>query len=95
MTRSPIHAFTEERFDKLQLAGSSSAIEMRKDGFLSQSARSKGLMQLASLEEESMTIYSTYLLNILPQVVGYYPTSKVTGGKLQRGVPSITLNKRN
>lgn len=66
---------------------------MRKDGYLSVSAREQGKLELASLEEESMTIYSPQILNILPQVVGYYPMSKVTGGKLQGGAPSITLNK--
>lgn len=63
---------------------------MRKDCYLSVPGE-RGL-ELASLEEESMTIYSPQILKILPQVVGYYPMSKVTDGKLQGGAPSITLS---
>ena len=66
---------------------------MRKDGYLSVSAKLQGKTELASLEEESMIIYSPQILKILPQVVGYYPMSKETGGKLQGGAPSITISK--
>ncbi|KAG6999225.1 hypothetical protein G7Y79_00036g071810 [Physcia stellaris] len=87
----------EERYDKYLLAESSPAILMRKAGYLPSSGClhvSGGReLELASLEEESMTIYSPQILKILPQMVGYYPMSEVTGGKLRGGAPSITLNK--
>ncbi|KAI4258647.1 MAG: hypothetical protein L6R42_004979, partial [Xanthoria sp. 1 TBL-2021] len=85
--------FDESDYEKQKLIHQDSILEMCKDVLLSQKAQPGKDLKIASITEESMTIHSPYLIDIMPQVVSYYPVSKSSGSKLRAGHQSLEIVK--
>lgn len=85
--------FGESDYEKQQLIDQDSILEMCKDVLLSQKALPGKDLKIASIIEESMTIHSPYLIDVMPQVVSYYPVSKSSGSKLRAGHQSLKILK--
>lgn len=85
--------FDESDYEKQKLIDQDSILEMCKDVLLSQKAQPGKDLKIASITEESMTIHSPYLIDIMPQVVSYYPVSKSSGSKLRAGHQSLKILK--
>ena len=85
--------FDESDYEKQRLMDQDSILEMSKDVLLSEKAQPGKDLKIASITEESMTIHSPYLIDIMPQVVGYYPGSKPSDSKLRAGHQSLKISK--
>lgn len=83
----------EENYDKIKVTDSDSVLEMRKDVFTGERAEAGDELKIASIIDETMTIHSPYLIDIMPEIVGYYPCSKSSGWKVRAGHRSLTLSK--
>ena len=85
--------FDEREWERHGIEAIASVLEMRKDTTLSQRAGEGKDLSIANIIDETMTIHSPHLLAIMPQVVGYYPSSKRSGKKVLGGQQSITVSK--
>ena len=85
--------YNEADYDRLIPKGRNSVLEMRKDAQLGREAKDDDYLTVASIEEEAMIIHSKYLIAIMPEVIGYYPTSKKSGLKVLGGHSPLIVNK--
>ncbi|KAI4223765.1 MAG: hypothetical protein LQ349_007366 [Xanthoria aureola] len=85
--------FLDESDYEKQKAFGDTILEMSKDVLLSEKAQPGEDLKISSITEESMTIHSPYLIDIMPQLVGYYPASKSSESKLRAGHQALTILK--
>ena len=83
----------ESDYDNQKVFGQDSILEMSRDVLLSEKAQPGEDLKISSITEESMTIHSPYLIDIMPQLVGYYPASKSSDSKLRAGHQALTVLK--
>ena len=83
----------ESDYEKQKVFGQDSILEMSKDVLLSEKAQPGEDLKISSITEESMTIHSPYLIDIMPQIVSYYPASKSTDSKLRAGHQALKISK--
>ena len=83
----------ESDYEKQKVFGQDSILEMSKDVLLSEKAQPGEDLKISSVTEESMTIHSPYLIDIMPQIVGYYPASKSIDSKLRAGHQALKISK--
>ncbi|OJD33136.1 p-loop containing nucleoside triphosphate hydrolase [Diplodia corticola] len=81
---------SEEEWDRMHVEGYGSVLEMRKDGYLSKTRTGN---KFSALIDETMVIHSPYLIKIMPELVGYYPSSKNAGGKLSVGNQMMKVSR--
>lgn len=85
--------FDEREWERHEIEASACILEMRKDTILSRKAEEGKDLSIANIVEETMIIHSQHLLAIMPEVIGYYPSSKSSGKKVLGGHESITVTK--
>ncbi|KAK8057254.1 P-loop containing nucleoside triphosphate hydrolase protein [Apiospora saccharicola] len=73
-----MRAVSEQEYDDVKIEHAESAIEVRKTLELASPSDHKSVL---AIEGETMRIYSPYLLEIIPEVVGYYPSYSIRGHK--------------
>ena len=83
--------FLDESDYEKQKAFGDTILEMSKDVWLSEKAQPGEDLKISSVTEESMTIHSPYLIDIMPQIVSYYPASKSTDSKLRPGHRALKI----
>lgn len=83
----------ESDYEKQKLFDQDSILEMSKQVLLSEKAQPGKDLKIASVTEESMTIHSPYLMDIMPQIISYYPASRSSDSKLRTGHQSLTVLK--
>ena len=85
---------TERDYDNQREEGAGLVLELRKDGYLS---NPKDIpvdgkpVPLAKIVEEVMHIHSQHLIDIMPLVVGYYPSNKLSRSNLRNGHRSLVV----